>query len=81
MSAEDNTTLIQVKVKPREKVSSLTQNDDGQWSALIKSPPIDGKSNAELIGLVAAHFGVPKANVSIKSGTRGRMKWVRVNEA
>ena len=81
MSAEDNTTLIQVNVKPRAKVSSLTRNDDGRWSALIKSPPIDGKSNAELIALVAAHFGVPKANVSIKSGTKGRTKWVRVKEA
>ena len=78
MAAADDTTLIQVRVKPRAKQSSLTQSGDGQWSALIRSPPVDGKSNAELIGLVAKHFGVPKAKVSIKSGTKGRMKWVRI---
>jgi len=36
----------------------------------IKSPPVDGKANAELVAL-AQHFGVRKAQVSIKAARRG----------
>jgi len=70
--------IIRVKVKPRSRTSELTQAPDGSWIARLKSPPIDGKANAELIGLVAAHFGRPKAAVSIKSGASGRLKTVHV---
>lgn len=44
----------------------------------MKSPPVDGKANAELIELVAERFGCRKAAVSIKAGTAGRVKLVRI---
>ena len=69
---------LQVKVKPNARVSSLAQAADGTWVATLKSPPLDGRANAELIGLVAAHFGCRKAQVHIKSGASGRAKLVRV---
>ena len=46
--------------------------------AKLKSPPVDGKANEELIALVARQFGCRRADVSIKSGASGRMKLVRV---
>jgi uncharacterized protein len=46
----------------------LTQADDGTWVAQIKSLPVDGKANLELIGLVAAQMGCAKGAVSIKTG-------------
>jgi uncharacterized protein YggU (UPF0235/DUF167 family) len=52
--------------------------EDGTWVATLKSPPVDGKANAELIGLVAAHFRCPKAAVSIKSGAASRLKLVSI---
>jgi len=67
---------IQVRVKPRARVSALEQAADGTWTASLKSPPIDGKANAELIMLVARHFGCAKSAVSIRSGTTGRKKLV-----
>lgn len=73
--------IIQVKVSPRARVSSLTQAADGTWVAKLKSPPVDGKANAELIVLVAEHFGCSKSAVSIKSGASGRMKLVRIDVA
>lgn len=71
--------IIQVKVSPRARASSLTQAADGTWVAKLKSPPVDGKANAELIGLVAEQFGCSKAQVSIKVGASGRIKLVRVD--
>jgi uncharacterized protein (TIGR00251 family) len=70
--------IIQVKVTPRSRVSSLTQASDGTWVARLKSPPVDGKANAELIALVAEQFGCRRAAVSIKSGASGRMKLVEI---
>ena len=69
---------LQVKVKPNARVSAFEQQADGTWLAQLKSPPVDGKANAELIVLVAAHFGCRKSAVTIKSGASGRMKWVHV---
>jgi uncharacterized protein (TIGR00251 family) len=71
---------LQVKVKPNARASSLEQLADGSWLAQLKSPPVDGKANEELIALVANRFGCRKAAVSIKSGASGRMKLVKVDE-
>jgi uncharacterized protein (TIGR00251 family) len=70
--------VIRIKVKPGSRVSTLEASDDGVWLARLKSPPVDGKANEELVALVAKHFGCPRSAVSIKSGASGRMKWVRI---
>jgi uncharacterized protein (TIGR00251 family) len=72
--------LVSIKVKPQSRVSALTQDQDGQWLAQIKSLPVDGKANEELIGLVAKQFGCAKSRVSIKSGAASRMKLVRIED-
>jgi len=72
------TVILQVKVKPRAKVSSLDQSPDGTWVAKLKAPPVDGKANKELVALVAEHFHCRKAAVSIKAGAAARTKLVRV---
>jgi uncharacterized protein len=71
--------VIQVKVKPNSRTPLFEQRDDGTWLAQLKSPPIDGKANEELIALVAKHFECAKAAVSIKSGAAGRMKLIRID--
>jgi len=72
---------LQVKVKPNARASLLEQQPDGTWLAKIKAQPVDGKANEELVRVVAEHFGVRKAQVSIKSGASGRMKLVQVEGA
>jgi len=72
------TLILQIKVKPRARASSLEQAPDGTWLAKLKSPPVDGKANAELIALVAERFQCRKSAVSIKSGASGRIKLVKV---
>jgi uncharacterized protein len=72
---------IHVRVKPNSRVAALDEQDDGTWLARIKSPPIDGKANAELIALIAQRFGLRKAQVSISSGAGARMKLVEIDAA
>jgi uncharacterized protein (TIGR00251 family) len=70
--------IIQIKVKPNSRASLLEQKEDGTWLAQIKSPPVDGKANEELLALVAKHFGCRKSDVSIKSGGSSRTKLVQI---
>lgn len=70
--------IIEVKVKPNARASQLRQDESGQWLAQLKSLPVDGKANAELIGLIAKHFACRKAAVSIKTGTTGRLKLIKI---
>ena len=70
---------LQVKVKPNARARSLDEAD-GVWLAQLKSPPVDGKANAELIALIAEKFGCRKAQVTIKAGAGGRMKLVRIED-
>ena len=67
-----------MKVKPNARVSRLTPATEGPWLAQLKAPPVDGKANAELVALVAGHFGCSRAAVSIRSGAGGRVKWLRI---
>ena len=73
-------TVIQIKVKPNSRASRLERNEDGTWVAQLKSPPVDGKANDELISLVARHFKRSKSEVSIKSGASTRLKLVQIRE-
>lgn len=70
---------LRVRVKTSSPTSSFEEQADGVWIAKLKSPPVDGRANRELIALVAAHFGCGKAAVTIKSGLSGRIKLVEVD--
>ncbi len=72
--------IIEVKVKPNAKTSHLEEQEDGTFIATIKSPPVDGKANAELIALIARRFGVSKSSVTIKTGQGSRLKRVHISD-
>ena len=73
--------VIQVRVKPNSASSTLGQCEDGTWLAHVRSAPVDGKANEELVALVASRFKCRKSAVSIKSGGSGRVKLVRITVA
>ncbi|HXF67817.1 MAG TPA: DUF167 domain-containing protein [Burkholderiales bacterium] len=71
---------LRVKVKPGARDCSLEPMPDGTWVARLRSPPVDGRANEELVALVAERFGCRKSAVTIKSGASGRMKLIEVEE-
>lgn len=70
-----------VKVKPNSKVQKIEQEADGSFIVYLKSPPVDGKANEELIKLLAEKFHVPKSYIRIKSGLSSRQKLVEIDTA
>jgi uncharacterized protein len=72
---------LRVRVKPNARTSSLERGSDGTWVARLKSPPIDGKANRELVALIADRFHCRKSAVLIRAGASGRLKVLEVDTA
>jgi uncharacterized protein (TIGR00251 family) len=68
-----------VKVKPNSKLQKIEEDTDGSLIVYLKSPPIDGKANEELIKLLAEKFDVRKSNIRIKSGLSSRQKLIEID--
>ncbi|MBD2182634.1 DUF167 domain-containing protein [Planktothrix sp. FACHB-1355] len=69
----------QVKVKPNSKQQKIEEAADGSLSVHLKSPPVDGKANEELIKVLAEKFDVPKSKITIKSGLSSKTKLVEID--
>jgi uncharacterized protein len=69
----------QVKVKPNSKKQSIEESTDGSLTVHLKSPPVDGKANKELIDLLAEKFNVSKSQIRIKSGVSSRNKLIEID--
>lgn len=68
-----------IKVKPNSPQQKITEEADGSLTINLKSSPVDGKANEELIKLLAKKFAVPKSSITIKSGLSSRHKLVVIN--
>ena len=68
-----------VKVKPNSKQQKIEEQPDGSLTVYLKSPPVDGKANQELIKLLAEKFDLPKSHIRIKSGLSSRQKLIEID--
>ncbi|MCV3215695.1 DUF167 domain-containing protein [Plectonema radiosum NIES-515] len=68
-----------VKVKPNSKEQKIEEQPDGSLTVHLKSPPVDGKANEELIKLLSEKFDVPKSYIRIKAGLSSRQKLVEID--
>ena len=48
-------------------------------AARVRAVPENGKANLALVQLLAKFLGVPKSKIDIVSGTKSRLKTVRVS--
>jgi uncharacterized protein (TIGR00251 family) len=71
--------ILRVKVKPNSKNQNLEEEADGSLAVRLKSPPVNGKANEELIRLLAKRFNVPKSGIRIKSGLSSKSKLVEID--
>lgn len=71
--------ILSIKVKPNSKRQTIEQQEDGSWIVHLKSPPVDGKANAELIKVLSDRFDVPKSCITIKSGASYKLKRIEID--
>ncbi|NEQ39822.1 MAG: DUF167 domain-containing protein [Okeania sp. SIO3I5] len=70
--------IFKVKVKPNSQQQSIKAEADGSLKVCLKSPPVDGKANQELIQLLAKKFNVKKSEITIKSGLFAKNKLIEI---
>lgn len=71
--------FFNVKVVPRSSQSEIVGELDGALKIKLKSPPVDGAANAELVKLLSKTFGVSKSEVEIVGGQTSKNKQVKIN--
>jgi uncharacterized protein (TIGR00251 family) len=70
--------VLNVHVQPKASSDSLDGTRGERLKIRLTAPPVEGKANSHLIRFLAKHFGVPRRQVQLLSGERGRAKRVRI---
>ena len=74
---EDPITIA-VSVIPRSSRTAIVGLQDGVLKIKLKSPPVDGAANEELIRFLAKELRIPRSSVEIVSGQTSRTKRLRI---
>jgi hypothetical protein len=69
---------IDVKVIPGAKKNCI-KSEGTSLKIYLTAPPVDGKANKALIELLAEHFSVKKAQITITKGLQSRHKTISIN--
>ena len=69
---------IQLHIQPRASRSELAGVFGDALKIRLKSPPVDGAANDELVRFLAEALEVPRSRIELVTGHTGRRKTVRV---
>jgi uncharacterized protein YggU (UPF0235/DUF167 family) len=67
-----------VRVKPGARSTAIEGCLAGALKVAVSAPPDRGRANEAVVTLLAAALGLPRASVTIVSGTTSRTKVVAV---
>ena len=70
--------LIRVHVTPNASSPRVTKIDEVTFEVRVDAKATDGRANKRLVEIMAEHFGVPKAGISIVRGAKSRDKVLQV---
>ena len=70
---------VNIKVIPRSSVQHIQESLDGNLKVKLKSAPVKGQANQELIELLAKYYKVSKSQVEIVKGLASKNKVVEVD--
>lgn len=66
--------IVNVKAVPRSSKAGIDGLLGDAVKVRVRSAPVDGKANKELMEVLADAFGLPKASVAFKSGETSKTK-------
>ena len=68
-----------IHVTPRARREAVGGRQGDALRVSVKAPPVGGRANAACVDALAEAFGVPRSDVEIHPGAKGRRKRVRLN--
>jgi uncharacterized protein (TIGR00251 family) len=69
--------VVSVKVLPRSSINQIVGFEGDLLKVKVKSAPVDGLANRDLILLLSKSVKIAKEKVEIISGHRSRLKKIR----
>ena len=79
-SSDVVTLMVHARIKPGARETGVSVGDNATLSVSVKSPPVEGRANAEAVTLIASAFGVPRSRVALVRGARSRIKQFRITD-
>ena len=76
---KEGSLIFSVRVLPKSSKSEVVGEHGGALKIKIKSPPVDGAANTELVKILAKFFDVPKSAVEIIKGQTSKTKQIKIN--
>jgi uncharacterized protein (TIGR00251 family) len=73
--------ILRIRVEPRSSRPGIAGPYGEGLKVKLKSPPVEGRANSELIDLLSKEYGVPKQDIEIISGRNSKNKVVRLKGA
>ena len=73
-----DTLFLKVHTSPQSRHDKICGLSGDRLHIKLKSPPVDGKANKQLVSMLAEEFDTGKAHVSISAGLQGRDKLVAI---
>lgn len=71
--------IISIKVTPRAKESLIIEDFENNLKIKVKSPPVDGRANQEILELLADYYKIPKSQIQIIQGSKSRNKLIKIS--
>lgn len=81
IQATEDGVRLQIHLVPGAAAAQFPVGVDpwrGALTARVKSPPVAGRANEELLALVADFFSIPLARVRLERGATARTKQIHV---
>jgi uncharacterized protein (TIGR00251 family) len=75
---KDGAVTFSVRVIPRSSRTEIVGEYDGALKIKLKSPPVDGAANEELIRFLSKSLSVPKTHIEIVAGQAGKNKRISI---
>jgi len=70
--------LLEVYVQPGAKETAISGKHDGRLKVRLKSSPVDGKANQELVSFMAQFLKLKKQDIHIVRGEKSRFKLLSI---
>ena len=72
------TINIRVTVLPKSSKSEIVEEQEGYFKIKLKSAPVKGEANTELIKILAKKYNVSKSRIGIVKGLKNKTKFVNI---
>ena len=70
--------LLKIKVVPNSKEQKIEKISELDYKIHLKTQPVKGKANQELIELLADYFNMPKSKICIIKGQTSNKKIIDI---